>query len=433
MTALREPALAGEAPISRAASGRWAVLFLLVAANTLNLLDRQLPFILIEHIRTDLRLSDTQIGLLGGIAFSLVYALMAIPLARISDSKSRKWVMVACVSVWSVMTAAGGLARNFGQLAFSRAGVAVAEAGCSPTAHSLIADLFPDRRSFALALFTAGVPAGIMIGLAVGGVLVEHIDWRHVLFLAGVPGLVLALAFTFLLKEPPRRALTSGAKARSFRQALGVLWRRPSYGWTTIGATLNAMATAGGAAFGAAFLMRVYDFSAAQAGLMLGALGGVISVTGTVAAGAMGDWIARNNPARRLYTVALALLCATPLYIAAKLAPTPQLFFVFSCASSLIAAFWLPLTFAATQSVVASDMRATTSAVLQLIYNVLGAVSGPILVGVLSDHWAPVAGERSLGWALAAVGGVGFVAAGCYWMGARTHNRDVAAATAEEG
>jgi predicted MFS family arabinose efflux permease len=412
--------------------GRWTVLFLLVAANTLNLFDRQLPFILIEHIRADLQLTDTQIGLLGGLAFSLVYAVMAIPLARVSDSRSRKWVMVASVGIWSLMTAAGGLARNFAQLAVSRAGVAVAEAGCSPTSHSLIADLFPDRRSFALALFTAGVPAGIMLGLATGGLLVEHMGWRQVLFLAGVPGVVLAIAFAVVLKEPPRRRLKTSAGPRTFLQALGVLWRRPSFGWITAGATLNALATAGGAAFGAAFLMRVYQFSAAEAGLMLGALGGIVSVTGTVTAGALGDWIARDNAARRLRTVAIALMCSTPLYVAAKLAPTPLTFFLLSCGASLIGSFWLPLTFAATQSVVSSDMRATTSAVMQLIFNVLGAVIGPILVGVLSDRWSGLAGVRSLGWALAAVGLVGFVAAACYWIAAGRHNRDVAAAVAEE-
>src|SRR5205085_2919092 len=116
------------APRSGSGAGRWGVLALLVAANTLSLLDRQLPFILVEDIRADLKLTDTQIGLLGGLAFSLTYALLGLPLARVADRWSRKWVMVACVGVWSIMTAAGGLARNFGQLAVSRTGVAVAEA-----------------------------------------------------------------------------------------------------------------------------------------------------------------------------------------------------------------------------------------------------------------------------------------------------------------
>lgn len=414
-------------------NGRWLILILLVLANTLNLLDRQLPFILIEHIRADLKLNDTQIGLLGGVAFSLVYAVTAIPLARWADTHSRKWVIVSSVGLWSLLTAMGGLARNFGQLAFTRAGVAVAEAGCSPTAHSLIAAYFPDRRSFAISLYTAGVPAGIMIGLAVGGVLVEHLEWRHVLFLAGIPGLLLAVAFTIFLKEPPRRMTAAGkTAARPFGEVLAVLMQRRSFGWATAGATLNALATAGGAAFGAAFLMRIYGFSAGQAGLLLGAMGGVISVAGTVLAGAIGDRVARNDPARRLKLVALAVLISTPLYIASKLAPTAEWFIFFSVFAAIAGCFWLPLTYSATQSIVGPDMRATASAVLQLIFNVLGAVIGPILVGVLSDHWAPLAGARSLGWALAAVGAFGFLSATAYWISSWTHRSDVEGAQAED-
>lgn len=409
---------------------RWLVLALLVGANTLSLLDRQLPFILIEHIRADLKLSDTQIGLLGGIAFSLTYALLGIPLARLSDTYARKWVMAACVSFWSLATAMGGFAQNFGQLAASRVGVAVAEAGCSPTAHSLIADLFPDRRGFALGLFTAGVPAGIMIGMAVGGVLVEQMEWRHVLFLAGIPGLVLGLLIVALVREPARRG--GSGTTRPFGAALKVLAQRTSYGWATAGATLNALATIGGSTFSAALLIRVYGFSAAQAGLALGAMGAIISITGTVLAGAIGDRIAAGDPARRLRLVALMVLIATPLYMIAKVVPTWQLFFTFAALSAGAAAFYLPLTFAALQSVVTSDMRATTLATHMVFFNILGTAPGPILVGMFSDAWAPHFGPQALGWALAAVGGFGFLSAGSYWMASRRHNRDVAAAQAEE-
>jgi len=431
MVASPSPDVSG--PVStQAPTGRWAILALLVVANTLNQLDRQLPYILIEDIRRDLSLTDTQIGLLGGVAFSLVYAVIGIPLGRLADSSSRKWVLIGCVSVWSLMTAMGGLARNFVQLAATRAGVAVAEAGCSPASHSTIADLFPDRRGFALGVYTAGVPAGIMIGLALGGVLVDLLDWRTVLFIFGIPGAVLAVAFLFV-REPPRRALAAGVSPRRTKAALGVLFSRRSYVWMAIAATLNAMPGASAAAFGAAYLMRTFHFSATQAGVSYGLMSGTVSVTGMVLAGAIGDRLAKSDPSRRLRFVAVVLMAAAPCFITAFVAPIPQVFFVFLAMNALFQASFLPMTFAAAQAVVTSDMRATASAVMLFTFTVGGAMTGPILVGAISDRLLPIVGEeRALGNALACMGLMVFLAAAAFWMASRRHNADVAAAAREE-
>lgn len=407
---------------------RWIVLALLVAATTLNFVDRQLPFVLIEHIRADLHLSDTQIGLLGGIAFSLVYSLAAIPIARLSDRSSRRWVMATCVGVWSLMTAAGGLAGSFLQLALSRTGVAVAEAGCNPAAHSLIAELFHRRRGLAIAANTAGVPIGLMIGLAVGGWLADRLDWRHVLFLAGLPGLVLAVAFAVLVRDLPRPS--EAPRGRSFAATVRVLCGRPSFLWMTTGATLCALAASGGAAFGAAFLIRVHHLSAGQAGLTFGLILGVCGVIGTMTAGGVSDWLAERTPGGRLYGAAAAMLIMTPLYVLAWLAADLDTYILLFAPAWLALSFFLPMTYSAAQAVAEPDMRATTSALLQLVINISGNALGPILTGVLSDAWRTTAGGNSLGWALATLGGTGLLAAGAYWMAGRSHGRDLAGMSA---
>ncbi|MDB5448741.1 MAG: transporter, family, hexuronate transporter, partial [Phenylobacterium sp.] len=376
--------------------------------------------------------TDTQIGLLGGVAFSLVNAVIGIPLGRMADSSSRKWLLIGCVSVWSLMTAMGGLARNFVQLAATRAGVAIAEAGCSPASHSMIADLFPDRRGFALGLYTAGVPAGIMTGLALGGVLVDLLDWRTVLFIFGIPGAVLAVAF-LIAREPPRRPRAHGAAPRRTREALAVLISRRSYVWMALAATLNSMSGAAAAAFGAAYLMRTFHFSATQAGISYGVMSGTVSVAGMIVAGAIGDRIARTDPSRRLRFLSLVLILAAPCFITAILAPVPQMFFVFIALNALLQASFLPMTFAAAQAVVTSDMRATASAVMLFTFTIGGAMTGPILVGVISDRLLPIVGEqRALGHALACLGVMGFLAAAAFWIAARRHNADVEAVALEE-
>lgn len=415
-------------PATAFQAGRWTLLILLTLATTLNFVDRQLPFILIEHIRKDLRLSDTQIGLLGGIAFSLVYSLAALPLARLADSRSRKWLLAGCVTVWSLMTATGALAQNFLQLAFTRTGVAIAEAGCNPTAHAMIAERFGRRSGLALAVNTTGIPLGMMIGLGLGGWLVDRMSWQHVLLLAGVPGLLLAAAIAVLVGETPAAVGVAKPPTVSLVAAVKVLSRRTSFVWMAAGATLCGLAASGGAAFGAAFLMRQHHLSAGQAGLMFGLVLGVCGVAGNLASGVVGDWLANKHPGGRMYGAAAATLLMTPFYVLAWSAHDVTSWILLFAPAWLLLSFFLPMTYAGAQAVSATGMRATTSALLQLVLNLVGNVSGPILVGLLSDAWKPTQGVHALGLGLAVMGCAGVLAAGAYAMAGRAHGRDLAAA-----
>src|SRR5258708_2762210 len=181
------PAAPRFAPVS-ANYGRYA-LTLLVAIYTVNFLDRQIITTVGEAIRIDLKLTDTQMGALGGIFFAFVYTVLGIPIARVADKTNRPWVMTLSLAVWSGFTVLSAYARNYAILAVSRAGVGVGEAGCSPTAHSLLADYFPqEKRATALAIYSMGISIGTLLGMAIGGIVAEHYGWRAALLAAGARG-----------------------------------------------------------------------------------------------------------------------------------------------------------------------------------------------------------------------------------------------------
>ena len=184
---------------------RHYALSVLVVVYTFNFIDRQILSILLEPIKQDLGLSDTQLGLLTGFAFALFYATLGIPIARYADKGNRRNLIALALTIWSGMTALSGVAQNFWHLLAARIGVGVGEAGCSPPAHSMIADYFPaEKRATALGIYSLGIPFGILFGFVAGGWLNEFFGWRVAFFVVGVPGLLLAILVRLSLREPPR-------------------------------------------------------------------------------------------------------------------------------------------------------------------------------------------------------------------------------------
>src|SRR5204863_255927 len=166
-----------------------------------------------ESIKTDLHLTDTQMGALGGIFFAAVYTILGIPIARVADKANRPWVMTVSLALWSGFTVISGVARNYAVLAFARAGVGIGEAGCSPTAHSLLADYFPkEKRATALAIYSMGISIGTLLGFVIGGFVAENWGWRAAFMVAGAPGLFFAVLALFSLVEP-RSRLSQDARA----------------------------------------------------------------------------------------------------------------------------------------------------------------------------------------------------------------------------
>jgi len=406
--------------------GKWWVLALLVVATIINLMDRQLPFIMAEPIKAEFKLTDTQLGMLGGIGFSLVYALAALPLARLADGRSRRLVLAGSILVWSLCTAAGGLAATYLQLLVSRAGVAFGEAGAAPATHSLVADLFPPRqRAFALGLTSAGISLGVLVGMAVGGYALQWMDWRMVLMLAGLPGAVLSLIFVAFVQEPPRHGARENVPP-ALRSACARLWRQRSFVWMVAACMLCTFAGIGSSAFGASFFMRVHGSSLAAAGLIVGVAVGLAGALGGVLTGYLADRLSLRDRRWVLWLAAISMLLRTPLYIAAWFATDMATATSLLVASGVLTGSYLPMTYTATQAIADARMRAFASAVTQLAVNLLGGVAGPIVVGIISDALNPRLGVMSIAYALAITGATALIGSICYWHASKFYLSDIA-------
>ena len=390
---------------SASSTYRRYVVWLLFAIAVMNYFDRQIVNILAEHIKRDLDLADWQLGALTGLAFASLYILLGVPVALLADRSSRSRIITISLAFWSIFTAVCGLAQNFTSLLLARLAVGVGEAGCQPPSHALIsAYTAPAERSKAMGVYALGVPVGSLLALAAGGILAEQVGWRTAFFIAGAPGLALALLAAFTLRDPAKSAAASaGRAARSVRATLVELRGNAAFWWLSLGAAAMAFVSYGQLAFFGSFFLRVHRAGladlAAQAsdvsgatlgptaivGIGLGLIVGIAGILGAWLGGVLGDRLARRSPTALMWIPAIAAPMCLPFYVMAFLTPsTPAaLFFLFL--PKLIGGVWLAPTFAALQSVVAPDTRATASALHSSVVLLFGLGLGPIGIGALSD------------------------------------------------
>jgi MFS transporter, Spinster family, sphingosine-1-phosphate transporter len=376
------------------------ILGLLLFVNILNFVDRLLPSILVEAIKRDLRLTDTQIGLMGGVAFALVYSFGSIWLARVADRHSPRTVMSISLAFWSIATAFSGLARTFVHLLLARSSVAAGEAGSTPAGHSLIARIFPESsRSLAMAIFSLGVPIGATLGLSLGGWINDALNWRAAFFVAGVPGLIVAALIRFVIPDPPHSS-HGEPKVGGFFATLRLLFAMRSFRHMAIASSLFAVGSYAMNVFAAAFLIRIHHVTSRQAGLLFGLAFGLGGLVGTFSGGALGDWLGVRDPRWRQAVPAIGLALSAPTALVAFLAPNLAVSVACLTGVYLFGLMYLAPTFAAAQSLVPDEIRATVSGVLLFCLTLLGATVGPLLVGFLSDVLAPRYGASSLRYAL---------------------------------
>jgi len=384
---------------SERSSYPYAVLLVLVLANVFNFIDRQLPYILGESIKRDLGLSDTQLGVLNGAAFSVVYATMAIPLARAADRWGSRWVLSGCIFFWSVMTSLGGLAQSFWQLAVTRVGVAFGEAGATPAAHAVISNYFPpQRRALPMGLFAFGISFGSMLGLGLGGWIAHVASWRLAFTVIAAPGLILALSAVWVIREPRERAAvaTQTSLLEAARYFLSQRWFVQVF---CAVAMLNMGAYAL-ISFAPPFLMRTFGMNSQSAGWSLGLLHGIAGVSGALAGGWLGDRVVAKDRRWRLWLACVALLIAAPCTVAAFLAPSSGLSLVCMAAPKFTYLLYMAPTFALIHSMVPSHMRAQSSAAIYFGMGMIGLSLGPLVVGALSDYFEPLMGTQSLRYAM---------------------------------
>ncbi len=378
--------------------GSW-VLCLLLLVNVLNFIDRLLPSVLVEAIRRDLHLTDTQIGLIGGLAFAVIYSFASVGLARIADRWSPRLVIAVSLGVWSLATAVSGVAHSFMQLFLARASVAAGEAGSTPAAHAIIARAYPPaRRSLVLAIFSLGVPIGAMIGLAMGGWINDALNWRAAFFVVGLPGIIVALLVRFFVPDP--RHQHPDDVAQRFWSTLRTLFGLRSFRHIAIASSLFAIGSYAMNVFAAAFLIRTHHLTAARAGAAFGFAFGVGGLVGTFAGGTLADWLGRRDPRWRQGVPAVGLLLAAPASLVAFTAPSLTISWICLTLTYCFGLLYYAPSFACVQSLVPDGVRATAAGVLLFCLTLIGASVGPSFVGFVSDLLAPRFGALSIRYAM---------------------------------
>jgi MFS family permease len=385
------------------------VLGLLTLVSMVNAIDRQVLAVLIEPIKREFGVSDTAMGLLTGFAFVIFYMLAGIPIARWADRGSRKRIVAAALAFWSAATAASGLVRSFAELAIARILVGVGEAGGNAPSYSLLSDYFPpQRRATALAIYSCGLYVGAALAFLAGGWLVTHYDWRVVFYLVGLPGLVLAALVALTVRELPRGASEQRAAAEAsvpFAQVLRFLLRRRAFRLVALGAALQSISGYGVITWGPTFLSRVHHMSFAEIGVIFGIIIGLVGSVGAVAGGRMADRLGRRDPAWYMRLPAMQSVLALPFLFGFALLPqAPQALASFVPFYALGAMYIGPM-FSVVHGLVDLRMRATATAILMFIVNLVGLGLGPLLVGFLNDHvFGAAHGPAAIRYSLLAVG-----------------------------
>lgn len=385
----------------------WIALILMLGAYTFSWIDRYLLVILVEPIEKDLGLTDAQMGLMTGFAFSLVYALAGFPLARWADKSSRRSILAIVTGVWSLITVATSFVVSFWGLVVTRTAVAVCEAGCSPASHSLISDYFPPRRrSMAFSVYVLGISFGIWLGLALGGLISDRFGWRVAFIVLGAPGIVLAIIIRLVMCEPSRGAYDVGhASDRDYklREAVKVFWQRRSFLAAIAGLSLLSFSSSALEIWAPVWLMRVRYAGAGEIGSIFGSIEGVAGIGGTLIAGYIADRCAARDP--RWYVWVLVI--ATALVVPA------ELLFLYTGQSGnpFVVYGWLALAvfgmstytapmFALGQLLMPPRLKAFGAATLLFALNMIGSGAGPSVAGFLSNALAPVFGADALKYAV---------------------------------
>lgn len=421
----------------------WYTVLVLTVCYTLSFIDRQILSLLVGPIKADLKISDTQVGLLGGLAFSLFYTLLGLPIGRLADRYNRRNIIVGGVVLWSMMTAACAFTRSFPALFLARMGVGVGEAALSPSAVSMIADSFPkEKLSSAMSFYSMGIYLGSGLALLVGGIVIAAItktptidlpfvgpvaSWRGTFLIVGLPGILVSL-WVLTLREPPRgNSITAAGGERAtltMKETVGELTQRwRSVGGIAVGITMQAIALYAFMLWSAVVLQRIYGWSPRESGLTMGTVVLIGGCLGMFAGGRLSDrWLAAG---RRDAAVIVAMVSSIAASIFFGL-----LLVTLGSASATVTFFALGVVvlamptgsvYAASQMVLPNQVRGQAMAVILFIGNLGGLTLGPLLPGLLNDYWFQ--DESALGYSLALTLTFATLAAALVYAWTRPHYR----------
>ena len=384
-------------------AGTHYTLAVLVVIFIFSHIDRNILNILVQPIQTELGVSDTAMGWLTGPAFSVFYATLSLPIARLADRTTRKFIVIAGLVLWSMVTAAQGLVRSFSHLAVARIFVGIGEATTSPASHSMISDLYPpERRAIALSIFSAAGHIGMMFGYVIGGVINDWFGWRTAFVVVGLPGLAIALIAATTTREPKRGAAEarSDTGEHSLGEVIRYLKSRRAYLHLNASAVLYVATIFGFNVWGPAFLMRVHGMTTSEAGLFFGPVTGIAGLLGTLLSGALADRLTQRDVRYAMWIPVGGALAMIPFCVGFLFAPNPVLALTFYGVQVFVGTFWMGPSFWVCQGIARLRMRAMASAVLLLNINLFGMGVGPLLVGVLNDALRTSFGEAGIRYSL---------------------------------
>lgn len=401
----------------------------LLLIYAMNLMDRLTLSILLQDIKGELQLSDTQLGFLSGLAFALFYAGVGIPLARWADRGNRAVILAATTAAFSGAIAFTSVATNFFQLMIIRICAGAGEAGCQPTALSLISDYFSrDHRPRAVAYYLMGGPLALFCGYFVAGWLNELYGWRATCVIMAIPGLLLAALAATTLREPRRHAATTAPTAQlpqtALVQVLDELRRNGAYRHLLLGYSLQSFFVVGVVQWQPAFFMRSYGLSSGELGTWMAVSYGVTGLVGTWIGGELCARYARGDERRQLLGAALLFCVLAAVKPAIYLMPSYQLAFAVLAFGSFLGGLSQGPIYATMQTVVPAQIRATATAIVMFSANLIGSGLGPLASGILSDALTPTYGAEALRYVLVIMG-PGYLWAGLHvWLASR-HLRHV--------
>jgi len=383
---------------------RGTLVIMLFFVSVSSYMDRFVLSILQEPIKQEFGLTDTQLGLMTGTAFVVLYSTLGIPIAQWADRGNRRTIMTACIAIWSLMTAGCGIAQNYVQLLLARVGVGIGEAGTLPPSHSLIGDYFPPQgRSAALAVLTFGSSTGIALGTWLGGAIAEAFGWRVAFIAVGLPGVLLALAVRLVIREP---RIVNGVlrpptqKSPVDFSAIPELLSKRPYVHLVAAMTVYYAIIGGALGFLPPHFSRALGVGLADIGTYYGWSTAIAAGIGTLSGGPFADYLSRRDPRWMVYIPAIAMVVVLPLFIAMLLADDFFVAIGFYFVAWILLAAGYPPIFAAVQGVAGAGNRAMAVAVLFLVSILVGYGVGPVAVGAISDALEPEVGVDSLRYAM---------------------------------
>ncbi len=408
-----------DSPLSPTAANY--TLLLLTLINTLNYLDRGIFSAVLQSIKSEMRLSDTSIGLVAGFAFFLFYSILGMPIAYLADRYSRRNIIAIGLAVWSVMTSLTGLAANLWQLALTRFLMGAGEASSLAPSNALVSDLYPrQRRSFVLGILATGSTFGVSLAYLVGGWMNQHYGWRSAFFVAGLPGILLAILFLLTVREPARgmHEKAESLEKSTFAETILFLARSKAYIFVMIGFGIMGISVHAKSVWSAAFLIRVHHLNSSSAGTLI-AIGQLLTLPGYLAGGALAERLGRRDERWKVWVPTLGYVLSVPATILFLLANTSGALFAGLLLSSFFGSLHFGPVLAVCMNVAKVRMRALSTATLMFFGNLIGQIIGPLGVGYLNDIMTSAFGDLAIRYSMSLGALCALIAAGFSLIGSR--------------